>query len=79
MGAKMPDLDSEENEKKMASIEKRLATIDERMADSSLYEDSNKGELEKLILERAELNNDKETLEEEWLMLNDELEAAQGQ
>ena len=63
----------------MASIEKRLATIDERMADSSLYEDSNKGELEKLILERAELNNDKETLEEEWLMLNDELEAAQGQ
>ena len=49
------------------------------MADSSLYEDSNKGELEKLILERAELNNDKETLEEEWLMLNDELEAAQGQ
>lgn len=69
----------ETNEKKMASIEKRLATIDERMADSSLYEDSNKGELEKLILERAELNNDKETLEEEWLMLNDELEAAQGQ
>lgn len=69
----------EANEKKMASIEKRLATIDERMADSSLYEDSNKGELEKLILERAELNNDKETLEEEWLMLNDELEAAQGQ
>ena len=69
----------ETNEKKIASIEKRLATIDERMADSSLYEDSNKGELEKLILERAELNNDKETLEEEWLMLNDELEAAQGQ
>lgn len=69
----------EANEKKMASIEKRLATIDGRMADSSLYEDSNKGELEKLILERAELNNDKETLEEEWLMLNDELEAAQGQ
>lgn len=69
----------EANEKKMASIEKRLATIDERMADSSLYEDSNKGELEKLILERAALNNDKETLEEEWLMLNDELEAAQGQ
>ena len=69
----------EANEKKMASIEKRLATIDERMADSSLYEDSNKGELEKLILERAELNNDKETLEEEWLMLNDELEAAHGQ
>ena len=69
----------EANEKKMASIEKRLTTIDERMADSSLYEDSNKGELEKLILERAELNNDKETLEEEWLMLNDELEAAQGQ
>ena len=69
----------EANEMKMASIEKRLATIDERMADSSLYEDSNKGELEKLILERAELNNDKETLEEEWLMLNDELEAAQGQ
>lgn len=69
----------EANEKKMACIEKRLATIDERMADSSLYEDSNKGELEKLILERAELNNDKETLEEEWLMLNDELEAAQGQ
>ena len=63
----------------MATIESRLATIDERMADSSLYEDSNKGELEQLILERAELNQQKETLEEEWLLLNDELEAAQAQ
>ena len=69
----------EANEKKMATIESRLATIDERMADSSLYEDSNKGELEQLILERAELNQQKETLEEEWLLLNDELEAAQAQ
>lgn len=69
----------EANEKKMTTIESRLATIDERMADSSLYEDSNKGELEQLILERAELNQQKETLEEEWLLLNDELEAAQAQ
>ena len=68
----------EANEKKMATIESRLATIDERMADASLYEDSNKGELEQLILERAELNGQKDTLEEEWLALNDELEAAQA-
>ena len=68
----------EANEKKMATIESRLATIDERMADASLYEDSNKGELEQLILERAELNGQKDTLEEEWFALNDELEAAQA-
>lgn len=66
----------EANEKKMATIEQRLSAIDERMADSSLYEDSKKAELEQLILERAELNQSKEALEEEWLMLNDELEAA---
>ena len=47
------------------------------MADSSLYE-GNKDELEALILERAQLNTDKESHEEQWLELTAELEEAQA-
>ena len=60
----------------MAKLEQRLSEIDERMTDSSLYE-GNKDELEALILERAQLNTQKEEAEELWLELNDELESAQ--
>ena len=66
----------EAQEKLMAKLEQRLSEIDERMTDSSLYE-GNKDELEALILERAQLNTQKEEAEELWLELNDELESAQ--
>ena len=66
----------EKEEKRMAQIDERLAAIDERMADSTLYE-SAKDELEKLILERAQLAKEKDECEERWLELNDELESAQ--
>lgn len=65
-------------EQKIAAVEKRLAAIDERMADSSLYEEGGKKELESLIMERAALNSEKDTLEESWLELTAELEAAQA-
>lgn len=67
----------EKEEKEIAKIEARLQEIDERMADSSLYE-GNKDELEALILERAQLNTDKESHEEQWLELTAELEEAQA-
>lgn len=67
----------EKEEKEIAKIEARLQAIDERMADSSLYE-GNKDELEALILERAQLNTDKESHEEQWLELTAELEEAQA-
>ena len=68
-------------EQKQLEAQKRAALrplkLDERMADSSLYE-GNKDELEALILERAQLNTDKESHEEQWLELTAELEEAQA-
>lgn len=67
----------EQSEKAMAKLEQRISEIDERMADPALYE--NKAELEKLIMERAQLVQDKEQQEEQWLELSAELEEAQAQ
>lgn len=67
----------EQCEKAMAKLEQRISEIDERMADPALYE--NKAELEKLIMERAQLVQDKEQQEEQWLELSAELEEAQAQ
>lgn len=66
----------EQSEKAMAKMDQRIAEIDERMSDSALYD--NKIELEKLIMERAQLSQAKEQEEEHWLELTTELEEAQA-
>lgn len=64
----------EKEEKHMQDLQERLQQIDDRMADPSLYDD--KAELEKLILERAKVENELNETEELWLELSSELEEA---
>lgn len=61
-------------EQELDKVQKRKAELDELMADQSLYDDANKGKLAELSTEYGEVNQRLETLEEDWLMLNEELE-----
>ncbi|MCR8922218.1 ATP-binding cassette domain-containing protein [Dasania sp. GY-MA-18] len=61
-------------EKNMAQLETKLSRIEESLADSSLYEDDNKANLQRLLKEQGELKLAHEQAEEQWFELNDELE-----
>ncbi|MBV36065.1 MAG: ABC transporter ATP-binding protein [Rickettsiales bacterium] len=61
-------------EQELDKVQKRKAELDELMADQTLYDDANKGKLAELSTEYGEVNQRLETLEEDWLMLNEELE-----
>lgn len=64
-------------EKEMAQLEKKLATIEEVLADTSLYEESNKDKLQKLLKDQGEQKQAHESAEEQWFELNDQLESLQ--
>ncbi|GAA0199080.1 ABC transporter ATP-binding protein [Kangiella japonica] len=61
-------------EQELDKVQTRKAELDELMADQTLYDDANKGKLAELSTEYGEVNQRLETLEEDWLMLNEELE-----
>ncbi len=54
-------------EKEIHLKQNKLAAIEEKLADSTLYEDKQKDELNKLLQERAQLISATSTLEEQWL------------
>ena len=62
-------------EKKMAKLETTLEDLAEQLADPALYTDKPVQELNKLMKAQGEGKNELQTLEEEWLALQDELEA----
>ena len=62
-------------EKDMAKLETALETLAEQLADPALYTDKPVQELNKLMKAQGEGKNELQTLEEEWLALQDELEA----
>ena len=61
-------------EKSMAKLEKTLEGLAEQLADPALYTDKPVQELNKLMKAQGEGKNELQTLEEEWLALQDELE-----
>ena len=62
-------------EKSMAKLEKTLEGLAEQLADPALYTDKPVQELNKLMKAQGEGKNELQTLEEEWLLLQEELEA----
>jgi len=64
-------------EKDMEKCQSRLVTIEEMLADNSLYEDSGKERLNKLLQERGTLVASLESLEEQWLEASEALESIQ--
>ncbi|WP_339671751.1 ATP-binding cassette domain-containing protein [Dasania marina] len=61
-------------EKVMEQLDGKLSSIEQALADTTLYEDDNKPQLQKLLKEQGELKQAHEQAEEQWLELNDELE-----
>lgn len=66
---------AEKLEADMAKWQQEKTLLDERLADSSLYTASDKTELQSLLKRQAELTQQVEQAEEEWLMLQEQLEA----
>lgn len=63
-------------EKHIQKNQNSLASLDEKLADTSLYDDSQKDKLNKLLLERAQLLSLTENLEEQWLEVSEIMESS---
>jgi ATP-binding cassette subfamily F protein 3 len=63
-------------ETQMEKLQARLADIESQLGDSSIYEDKNKANLQKLLLEQAKIQQDLSEAEESWLAVSEEIEAA---
>ena len=61
-------------EKRLDSLNTRKAAVDARLVDEAIYAEANKEELKRLLLEQAELAQELEEVEGEWLALQEVLE-----
>jgi ATP-binding cassette subfamily F protein 3 len=64
-------------EKTIEQVQPKLDKLEERLADSKLYEDDSKTELNSLLAEQLELRRALAEAEEQWLRLSEEIEASQ--
>lgn len=63
-------------ETQLEKLQKRLSEIETQLGDSSIYDDKNKAKLQELIAEQGKLQAQVEEVEENWLLVSEELEAA---
>ncbi|MGH1470426.1 MAG: ATP-binding cassette domain-containing protein [Cellvibrionaceae bacterium] len=63
-------------EAQLEKLQKQQSDLEEKLADTTLYEDSNKDKLQALLKEQATINQALESTEEEWLEKQEELEIA---
>jgi ATP-binding cassette subfamily F protein 3 len=63
-------------DEKLNRLNAELKTLDERLADPALYNTADKSEISKLQRSHAQLRADITRTEEEWLAIEDQLEAA---
>ena len=61
-------------ERKIETLEKELNIIEEKLSDSTLYEEENKEQLQKVLMQQGELKQDHSNTEEEWMSLNEQLD-----
>jgi ATP-binding cassette subfamily F protein 3 len=61
-------------EKQQEKLETRLKQIEELMADTELYTEQNKTQLNKLLTEQASIKSELETIELEWFELEEQIE-----
>ncbi|MFN4292217.1 MAG: ATP-binding cassette domain-containing protein [Permianibacter sp.] len=62
-------------DKQLAQLSTRLAEIDAVLADSGIYADSEKARLKKLLDEQASLRKQQASIEEDWMLQSEALEA----
>ncbi len=65
-------------EREMDKLGERQQAIEARMADSELYDDDHKDELQDLLYEQAEIRKQLEEIEAEWFELGEQVEALQA-
>jgi ATP-binding cassette subfamily F protein 3 len=63
-------------EKQMSSLETILAVMEQQLADSELYNNENSDKLKKLLLTQAQQQKTMNSAEEQWLMLEEQLQTA---
>lgn len=66
-------------EKTLETLQNHLVLIEEKLADSNLYEASQKENLRQLLEQQANLKNQQATAEESWLIALEQLESLQQQ
>ena len=64
-------------EQQMAKTDQAIAIIETALAESSLYEETNKDKLQTLLQDQGKAKREKEQQEERWFELQDELENLQ--
>jgi len=65
-------------EKQQEKLQSRLSEIEELMADTELYQDTNKGKLTNLLAEQTKLKSELEDLEMEWFECQEQMEEIQN-
>ncbi|GAA5315923.1 MAG: ATP-binding cassette domain-containing protein [Candidatus Pelagadaptatus aseana] len=64
-------------EKKIDQLQSQLDEIEQQLADSALYQDDNKDQLQSLLQRQGELSNQLQTEEEVWMEVSEEYENLQ--
>jgi ATP-binding cassette subfamily F protein 3 len=65
-------------EQDMDRLSREKATIDEQLADSRIYQDARRDELQDLLVRQGKISRDLDEVEEQWLSLTQQLEAAES-
>ena len=75
--AKLAPLNNEikKLERTLQKVAEQLQAIEAQLADTSLYDETNKQQLKTLLAEQARLQTENNTAEEAWLKLQEQLEA----
>ena len=63
-------------EAQMEKLQTKLADIEYQLGDSSIYDDKNKANLQQLLLQQAKFQQELGEAEESWLIVSEEIEAA---
>ncbi len=63
-------------ESQMEKLQKKLSDIEAQLGDSSIYDDKNKTNLQQLLLDQAKNQQELESIEESWLSISEEIDAA---
>ncbi|MDX9873989.1 MAG: ATP-binding cassette domain-containing protein [Spongiibacteraceae bacterium] len=68
----------DKTERALEKLNARLAEIEQTLADPTLYDAGSKDALQQLLVEQGALRSERDQLEEQWLGLQEEYEAAAG-
>ena len=63
-------------ENQMEKLQSKLGDIETKLGDSSIYDDKNKANLQQLLLDQAKTQQQLDETEESWLLVSEEIEAA---